>query len=242
MKPFSMVLLAALTCALTTPVWGDVILPAAVGSVLCNSNNPVTSVTDPSACELEGGLASASVMTAPSVHVVSHAGAAAGIASFNAFGSLQYSFEVIGGSAGDHVPLLIAATLDSSADPHTFGSAQIAATTSLTSARAAVCTDGTCPLGTSFSGTLDIEAVSGQVGTMELFTQASNTFLLGGTADASADPFIFVDPSFPGASTYSVLVSDGVGNGLTAVPEPAGFVLLGIGLAVLACSRRTKVR
>jgi hypothetical protein len=54
MKLFSMALLLALTCDVAIPVRADVILPAAVGSVLCNSNSPVVSMTDPSACELEG--------------------------------------------------------------------------------------------------------------------------------------------------------------------------------------------
>jgi len=44
---------------------------------------------------------------------------------------------------------------------------------------------------------------------------------------ASADPIIFIDPSFAGASQYSVIVSDGVGNGVGSVPEPGtvGLVL-----------------
>jgi hypothetical protein len=146
-------------------------------------------------------------------------------------------------SAGDHVPLLVATTLEATADPHTFAAAGIVVTAPLLPiAQVRVCTDGSCASGSSFSSTLGVETVSGQVGTVQLIIQAENTFLFGGTADASADPFIFVDPSFPGAGNYSVLVSDGVGNVLGSVPVPpvpawASLALLGVGFATLARRR-----
>jgi hypothetical protein len=49
------------------------------------------------------------------------------------------------------------------------------------------------------------------------------------SALASADPLIFVDPNFPGASQYSIVLSPGVGNGLAStVPEPGTGVLLAV--------------
>jgi hypothetical protein len=58
---------------------------------------------------------------------------------------------------------------------------------------------------------------------------------------AFVDPFIYIDPAFPDASLYSVIVSPGVGNGAPApgqVPEPATLCLVGMGIGVLRLRRR----
>lgn len=52
---------------------------------------------------------------------------------------------------------------------------------------------------------------------------------LGGTAFASADPYVFVDPNDPNALISTVLVSDGVGNG-PAPPAGAPGPIAGAGL------------
>jgi hypothetical protein len=162
MKPLALVLAAVLSGVLATAARGSA-LPTAVGSTFCTSDNPVTSISDPSACQLGGGLASASVVTAPSVDLVSHAGSGAGVASFDAIGSLTYDFEVVGGTAGDHVPLLVATTLEATADPHTFAAAEIVITAPLLPiAQVRVCTDGSCASDGSFSSTLSVETVSGR--------------------------------------------------------------------------------
>jgi hypothetical protein len=93
------VLVTLLVSGAATTAWGVTALPAAVGSVLCSSNNPSETLTDLSSCALGGG--SASVGTAPSVSLVAHSSAPAGVASFNTIATLTYSFEVIGGNVGD---------------------------------------------------------------------------------------------------------------------------------------------
>jgi hypothetical protein len=64
------------------------------------------------------------------------------------------------------------------------------------------------------------------------------------TASVSADPFIEIDPSFAGASEFSVLVSPGIDNSpLTATPEPnsvAVMIFAFIGMAVFASKRLTE--
>lgn len=95
---------------------------------------------------------------------------------------------------------------------------------------AAVCTDGTC--GTtdiSFSGILSTRARSGDLGDfLNLHIQASasgTARLFPKSASASVDPFLFVDPDFPNASLYGIIVSPGVGNAqIAAVPEEFGPV------------------
>jgi hypothetical protein len=121
-----------------------------------------------------------------------------------------------------------------------FAAANIQVFTTSVPTVVAVCTDGSCPFGTDFSGTFGVDAVSGQVTSVLLVTQAAVGGLLGGSADAVADPFIFVDPQFPGAGNYQVLVSPGVGNSASAVPEPSSFVLLAIGAPALVWRSRKR--
>ena len=62
-------------------------------------------------------------------------------------------------------------------------------------------------------------------------------------ASASADPHIFIDPAFPNASLYSIIVSPGVSNDeepAAAAPEPAMFPLTGIALAALSLRWRKR--
>jgi PEP-CTERM motif-containing protein len=218
-----------------TMAWGVPILPPATESVLCSSNNPPQTVTDPSSCMLGG--ASASVETLPFVHLEAHSSAPAFVASFNTIATLTYSFEVVGGSVGDRVPLLIAASLDTAATPHSFAAALMDVTTSLGSSLTRACTDGSCP-GTNFDRTISLQAVSGQIGSLELTIQAATIFLFDGTASAFADPHIFVDPNFVGAGNYSIVLSENVGNGIRTIPEPTSLALLGVSLLGFAGARR----
>jgi hypothetical protein len=51
------------------------------------------------------------------------------------------------------------------------------------------------------------------------------------TSYASIDPEIYVDPTFPNANEYSIVLSEGVGNPppTTAIPEPSTWAMLLIG-------------
>jgi hypothetical protein len=109
----------------------------------------------------------------------------------------------------------------------------------------ALCSDGTCgTTGSSFSGTLRTRAASGEANnTLNLQVQASvvGSGVIAEQAGATADPMIFIDPTFPNANLYSIVVSPGVANA-AAVPEPAGAELVTVGTLLLAASRRFKRR
>jgi len=101
-----------------------------------------------------------------------------------------------------------------------------------------VCSDATCgTTASSFFVTLSTRARSGDAAnTLSLQVSASTGDSLSAeSASASADPFISIDPSFPTAALYSVLVSPGVGN---AVPEPTSAMLVSLGMLANAVFRR----
>ena len=95
-----------------------------------------------------------------------------------------------------------------------------------------MCTDPTQCAQTQFAGTLALTARSGidqiQV-SFEIIAEGNPFF--AGTASASGDPFIFIDPSVSG---YSIELSDGVANGLlSSTPLPAALPLFATGLGAM---------
>ena len=207
----------------------------------------------PTSCALNlAGSASASLTLSPFVSLTAEAasppngGAIHGAA---ASAVLTYSFEVTGGNPGDIVPVLIATSLSSlGSDPsHGIGFAELSVHTSAAGdSFVAVCSDGTCgTTASSFSGTLRTRARSGDTNnelTLQVHASTGDS-LLATSASASADPFIFIDPSFPGAALYGIEVSAGVGNAeITAAPEPGTMGLFLAAATLLGLARRRAVQ
>ena len=208
-------------------------------------------VLSPASCALNfAGSASASLTLSPFVSLTAQAASPPNggvIHGAAARAVLTYSFEVIGGNPGDIVPVLIATSLSSlGSDPsHGIGFAELSVHTGAAGdSFVAVCSDATCgTTASSFSGTLRTRANSGDTNNaLTLQVQASTgDSLLATSASASADPFIFIDPSFPGAALYSIAVSPGVGNAeSTEVPEPGTMGLCLGAAALLAGARRRR--
>jgi hypothetical protein len=148
---------------------------------------------------------------------------------------LSYSFEVVGGKAGDVVPLLIATDLATSETGYADAYASIAVTTSIANESALYCSVDPSSIpcsAASFSGTISAGATSGTVDTLTLLVEAGAALGNDGvttypsSASASADPFIYIDPSFAGAADYQIIVSPGIGNAPVATPEPSTLLLI----------------
>jgi len=126
---------------------------------------------------------------------------------------------------------------------HAFAMAQTRVDTSAGSFTEIVCTT----LNTTFSGTFAWSAASGEAGDtihLEIEAQSGDSAVPEG-ATASLDPFIFIDPNFANAASYSIIVSPGVGNGLPTstlpVPGPGMIALTASGLIMLI-SRGSRAR
>jgi PEP-CTERM motif len=210
-------------------------LPAPITLAECVDGSVID---DPTSCTASGNDASASGSLTLSPFVSLTAQSASGPINdlFNpgagVFVSAKYSFQVVGGNPGDQIPILISTNLTSngSSFSHAYGFAEMVITTSFGTTSVVVCSNGTCGTNnTSFSGTLAWSANAGDIDTLQLEIEAqSGDSPFAEFANASADPFIFVDPSFANAETFSIAVSPGVGNGLASpVPEPGTFGLIG---------------
>jgi len=169
--------------------------------------------------------------------------------AYSAMLSLSYSFEVVGGKAGDIVPLLIATGLFTSDTGYADAYASIGVTTSLDSESALYCSVDPASVpcaATSFSGTISAAATSGTVDTLTLLVEAGAVLGNNGvttypsSASASADPLIYVDPSFAEAATYEILVSPGIGNAGAATPEPSTLLLIFVLSPLVLLARRLR--
>jgi hypothetical protein len=168
---------------------------------------------------------------------------------YSAVLSVSYSFEVIGGKPGDVVPLLIATDLTTSNTGDANAYASIGVITSFGNETETYCSIGGAgsPCSSSnFSGTIDATATPGQVDLVYLEVNAGAAFPNDGvttspsSAFASADPLIYIDPSFAGAADYQIIVSPGIGNSssMAAAPEPNTLLLIFVLLPFVLLARR----
>jgi hypothetical protein len=224
---FGLLALGAVASASTT-------LPPSSGIAGCVAGGSVVS-TDP--CSFGG--ASAFTVGAPFATAEAMATAPPEVGP-GANSALTYYFTIDG---PDHGPIEIgiATTLLTSADPDNTAFARISTTQGTF-----VCADtneGLCGR-SQFDGILTEMDEPGQVYSVHLETVAS-VGVFGGSAFASADPYIFVESTDPNADLYSIRVSDGIANAVpssTAVPEPSTWAMLLLGFAGIGLAGYRRAR
>ncbi|HEY0436844.1 MAG TPA: hypothetical protein VGC92_09400 [Phenylobacterium sp.] len=216
-------------------------LPAASSSADCNhANSPY--VSGSLSCTDAGARATISPGN-PFVFMEAHAGNGDGSPE-NAFATLSYSFEVTGGSAGDIVPVGLAVSLFTSGAYPNYAFAEVYTDGSGAFATGAmVCTDGSCPQGAAFDGTLHFSSASGQVRRLTIYIGAEEGFATTGDAYARADPQFFIN--LPTGNPYDILLSPGVSNGAPGsggAPEPGVWALMLVGFASVGVMVRARAR
>jgi hypothetical protein len=224
---FPVVVLAAITVSESASAIAVSLAPAS-GSTEVNSNNPFGDVSNPgipSSASLQGGTATLSAL--PFVSLQAQVADPAGVATQDAFVNLSYQFAVVGGTPGVQVPIFVQTNLFTSADPNATAFVEF----NVNGIETTVCTNE-CAGPATFDGTLSFTVTSGTAIPVSFFIGAENTFSFGGSAFASADPFFFVDPTFADAKDYSIVLSDGIGNGIASgVPEPSTWAMMILGFA-----------
>jgi hypothetical protein len=151
---------------------------------------------------------------------------------FGSFGTLDYSFELVGGNPGDQVPLLIFTDLFTSIGGDAYAFSEIVVSTGSTGLGSVVACQsygGTCPPSASanFSGSFGLIVSSGALEDLHLEVEATSNPVLGAaTSSATADPLIEINPGFSNAGNYSIELSPGVGNGVAPIPEPGTLILV----------------
>lgn len=154
-----------------------------------------------------------------------------------------YWFDVEGGNPGDPVPLIFDFRLSANSTPESSALARLIIRTSALETphvEELICNPQVCDE-TAISDSVSIEARSGSnLDSVTLYAQAQGvvTGVSNESAQAYADPYIYVDPAFPDANLYSIVVSPGVGN--VPVPEPANPWLAGAALGATGLVRRRR--
>ena len=159
--------------------------------------------------------------------------------TFNTSGAanLAYFYGVDGPQADVLVPLFITVQLSAQAtrppDSRSLGISQVQTRGGTLGVDKTVPSDD---LVTQFSGTLGFNQYSGRTDFIRLVAGASG--FNGGTADAFADPFVYIDPDWlAGHPGYSLVFSQAIAN-VAAVPAPPALGLLATAIAGLLRFRK----
>jgi hypothetical protein len=202
--------------------------------------NGATCTQAPGVCAIGG--ASATISLSPSTLLTASASGNA-----DAIASVSYTFVATNafGTIGDTVPVDVAYNLFTFQDPapgnNTQASAVLSLETPIQTAQVRVGLFGN-GLPASANGVLHVDTLSG-VGYVGGITLSANAGGNQGSAMATADPYLYIDPSFVNTEGYTITVSPGVLNiPLTGTPEPALFFPLGLALTGVAFVRRRSRR
>ncbi len=198
--------------------------------------NGATCTQAPGTCAIGG--ASATISMSPLPFLTARA-----VGNADAIANANYYF-VVGNAAGTAdttIPIDVSYSLftqeDGAPGNNTQARASVQVTSAIEQASDAV---GLFGNPSQAAGVLHVNALSGRNNAVAVFATAGGN---AGSAFATADPYIYIDPSFVNTAGYTITVSDGVGNTpASSAPEPASLVLVGLVLSGAAFFRRPSGR
>ena len=221
-------------------------LPGASSNTACAVTG-APNLVDPRSCATSNDHAQVVLAPAPTLSAAADFPGSLAQVNAGANALLIYSFAVLGGAAGDRVHLDAATLLHwataGSINANAFS--RVIVTTSLGEVTANICSYN-CGAGsgvTDFNGTLHVDAVSGVINTVYMDVYANAAYSQNAnSASVFADPVLSIDPLTPNAGAFWLVFSDGIGNAVPAVPEPANWVLMlaGFGVVGVSLGRRRK--
>jgi hypothetical protein len=225
----------AALCAAGSAQAGGTAVPAFSGSTECVSGGTVLDVFGP--CSLGGGAAFFS--PSPFALVQATAAGPASSISNGALAFLTFHYTIDGPDNGP-IAVDIFSNLLTTADAPNVAFASLIDTEDhqLCTQVGQIGCNGVSQL----NGKLVEMETPGVVYTIGLEVEASENGFFGGSAFASADPFIGIDPLDLNPDLYSIRLSDGVANGLppSGAPEPAVWTLMILGLGAAGASLRAR--
>jgi hypothetical protein len=218
------------------PAQASITLPPFQASTECVSNGTVLDVSGP--CTLGG--ATASFSPSPFAVVQASASGEAGLPSNGALSFMKYFYTIEGPDNGPIAVDIFADVLATTSNAENIGFASLFDTEGhqLCAQKGQIgCNDVS-----SLHGELIEMEEPGVLYSIQLNVEASENGAFGGSAFASADPFIGIDPQLTiDPELYKIILSDGVANGLPgAIPEPATWALMLAGFAGLGGALRRR--
>lgn len=241
--------LAAGACVLAAPISSNAspVIPDETSSASVISNDPTTTTqSGTTQASLLDTTAFISLLPYVALEAQSTSTGIDYVGGQSASANLNYYFSVVGGPNGVSIPVDVATNLltTASAEPVS-GSAAFYGYASFivgTARQVVACTDVNQCASTQFDGTVHLNVNSGDVVEVSIEIEALSDAAFAGTAFASADPLITIDPSFGPTGTYSIALSDGVGNGFApaATPLPAALPLFATGIGAMALLGRRR--
>ena len=231
--------LAALT-GVSVPSLARAGVPAATFGTQCVDGNPVEYAGGPGValCQVDGGQAS--VQEGPWAQVQAQV-YDNGVFTQHLDATLNYFFQVTGGTSGDLVPVDISANLITSGAAGGEGSAFISVSGSQGTAQELVCNYSLCN-DLEFHGVLQLMVPIGENEQVTLQVAAGG-YQFDAQALATADPLIYVDPGFAGHDGLGIELSPGVANALptSGAPEPAAWALALAGFSLAGAELRRRL-
>jgi hypothetical protein len=199
-------------------------------------SSPTVQIHSPGTYSGDDSFVTVDITPFPSISAVTHFGARDSVTA-----TIIYSFEYdyIGSDTPDGtIPVSFDVTLDATGSVNGGRGTALFELDGDTQASVACNYFFTCDP-SHFNGTLTFQLTPNTAHQVIISAEADAPGPGNGGSSAFADPIIYLDPTFTNAANYALTLSSGIGN-QAPVPEPASFLMMGVGVAGLVWRLRRR--